>query len=188
VLLARLCAGDDRALAVVYDEHAAVVFATARRVTVNEQLARDVTQDVFVGLWEAPDRVDLARGPLRAYLRTVAHRRAVDAVRRSERRARAESVATTTPASAASIDRIDGPEDAVADADAASWCGQRIADALAVIPHEQREVLRLVYIEGRTMREVAVLLSIPEGTVKSRARLGLARVRAEVADELRAGR
>jgi RNA polymerase sigma-70 factor (ECF subfamily) len=90
-LLARISAGDDRALAAVYDAHADLVFGLARRVTRDEQLARDVTQEVFAHLWQAPSRVDLTRGSLRSYLAVLAHRRAVDEVRRSERRTRLEA-------------------------------------------------------------------------------------------------
>ena len=67
-LLARIVAGDDRALAEVYDEHTAVVYGVARRVTCNEHIARDVCQEVFAYLWEMPSRVDLTKGSLRAYL------------------------------------------------------------------------------------------------------------------------
>ena len=87
-LLARIQAGDDRALGIIYDLHADLVYGVARRVTRDEHLARDIMQDVFTYLWELPGRVDLLRGSLRAYLAVVAHRRAVDEVRRSERRKR----------------------------------------------------------------------------------------------------
>src|SRR5207249_2789415 len=88
VLLARLQAGDDDALGAIYDVHADLVYGVARRVTRDEQLARDITQEVFTYLWELPGRVDLLRGSLRSYLAVVAHRRAVDEVRRCERRTR----------------------------------------------------------------------------------------------------
>ena len=86
LLLARILAGDDAALAIVYDQHAGLVYGLARRVTRDEQLARDITQDVFTYLWELPGRVDLRRGSIRSFLAVVAHRWAVDEVRRSERR------------------------------------------------------------------------------------------------------
>src|SRR3954462_14952474 len=102
-LLARLQAGDDLALAAIYDRHAGLVYGLARRVTRDEQLARDITQDVFSYLWELPDRVDLSRGSVRAYLAVVTHRRAVDEVRRNERRARIEAAAPY-------VELTDGPE------------------------------------------------------------------------------
>lgn len=184
LLLARVAAGDDRALARVYDEHAAAVLSVARRVTCNDQLAVDVTQDVFVYLWQWPSRVDLTRGSLRTYLRMIAHRRAVDAVRRSERRVHAEARTATSPCGTATT----SAEDSVADDAAARWCGAVLAGAVALLPDEQREVLHLTYVEGRTMTEVAAMLGIPVGTVKSRVRLGVARVRALVGNDLEAGR
>ena len=87
LLLARIEAGDDRALAEVYDDHAGLVFGIARRVTRDEQLACDVSQEVFTSLWQLPERVDLTKGSLRGFLAMLAHRRAVDEVRRSERHA-----------------------------------------------------------------------------------------------------
>jgi RNA polymerase sigma-70 factor, ECF subfamily len=182
VLVARLQAGDDRALGRAYDEHAEAVLATARRVTLDEQLARDVVQDVFVHLWQSADRVDLNRGSLRAYLRVVAHRRAVDTVRRTVRRDRAETTLSSSPVTVVDVDGVD---DGVADAAAAVWCHERLAEALEQLPEDQRAALRLAYYEGRTLKQVAEVLGIPEGTAKSRVRLGLARVRALVGDDLR---
>ena len=182
LLLARVAAGDDRALARVYDEHAAAVLAVARRVTCSDPLATEVAQDVFVHLWQFPARVDLTRGSLRTYLRMVAHRRAVDAVRRSERRTSAEARVAASDHDAVAT------EDVISDAAAVRWCGAVLAGAVALLPDEQREVLRMTYVEGRTMSEVASILGIPVGTVKSRVRLGVARVRALVGNDLEAGR
>jgi DNA-directed RNA polymerase specialized sigma24 family protein len=103
VVLARIQAGDDVALGAVYDQHSGLVFGLARRVTRDEQLARDITQDVFAYLWELPGRVDLARGSLRSYLAVVTHRRAVDEVRRNERRKRTEAAVPV-------VATEDGPE------------------------------------------------------------------------------
>jgi RNA polymerase sigma-70 factor (ECF subfamily) len=182
VLVARLRAGDDRALGRAYDEHAEVVLATARRVTLDDQLAHDVVQEVFVHLWASADRVDLARGSLRAYLRTIAHRRAVDAVRRSERRHRAETQAAAAPTT---VVDVAGADVSVTDAAAARWCNERRVAALGQLPDDQRAALELAYFGGQTLKQVAATLGIPEGTAKSRVRLGLARVRAIVGEDLR---
>ena len=175
--LARLLAGDDRSLREIYAEHGDVVHAIARRVTASEHLAVDVTQDVFVALWERPDRVDLTRGTLRSYLCVVAHRRSVDAVRRAERRRRAEHAT-------GGEDATGDTSTSVVDADAARWCHERLVDALAQLPEDQRVAVTLAYFEGHTLRDVAVRLGIPEGTAKSRVRLGIAKVRSLVGDEL----
>lgn len=185
VLVARLRAGDDRALAAAYDAHGGAVYAVACRVTQDDQLARDVTQEVFVHLWAQPDRVDTGRGSVRTYLRVVAHRRAVDVVRRTERRGRAEETAWRSSADDAVVPTI---EDGVVDDDAALWSRGIVVDALDQLPAEQRAALTLTYLEGRTLRDVAACLGIPEGTAKSRVRLGLAHVRALVGHALEAGR
>lgn len=177
-LLDRIRAGDEGALARVYDLHSALVFGLARRVTRDEQLAGEITQDVFTYLWELPNRVDLTRGSLRSYLAVVTHRRAVDEIRRNERRVRIES-------SVARLDREEGPEAEVVDAAAASWGRERLTAALAVLPIEQRKAIELAYYDGLTYKQVAAVLRIPEGTAKSRLRLAIARLRTLLGDEVR---
>lgn len=172
VLVARLAAGDESALAAAYDLHSDMVFGLARRVTRDEQLAREVTQDVFAYLWELPERVDLTRGTLRAYLSVIAHRRAVDEVRRHARRDRAEGrLAGESPSLA------EGHEPGVVEAEAERYRNNRLAAVLCRLPDDQRQALMLAYFGGRTYREVAAELGIPEGTAKSRLRLALARLR-----------
>ncbi len=179
VLLARIQAGDDIALGVVYDQHASLVFGLARRVTRDEQLARDITQDVFTYLWELPGRVDLLRGSLRSYLAVVAHRRAVDEVRRCARRTRSEGALAPMTAE-------DGPETGVVEAAAQAWRKQRLEAGLAELPAPQRAALELAYYDGLTYKQVAKALGIPEGTAKSRLRLAMIRLRALLGDEMRA--
>jgi RNA polymerase sigma-70 factor, ECF subfamily len=178
VLLARIQAGDDRALDEAYTEHADLVYGLARRVTRDQQLARDITQDVFAYLWELPGRVDLARGSLRAYLAVVTHRRAVDEVRRSERRNRIEA-----GAACAAVE--DGPEREVVEAATHVWRRQRLAAGLAELPVEQRAAVELAYYDGLTYKQVAGVLGIPEGTAKSRMRLAMNRLRVLLGDEMR---
>ena len=176
-LLARVLAGDETALAAVYDRYAGLVYGLARRVTRDAYLAQDITQEVFAYFWELPDRVDLTKGTLRSYLAVVAHRRAVDEVRRSERRTRIE---TTT----FSVEVTEGPELEVVDAAACEWRRRHIADVLAKLPEEQRRAVSLAYYEGQTYVQVARTLGIPEGTAKSRLRLALGRLRVLLGDEL----
>jgi RNA polymerase sigma-70 factor, ECF subfamily len=178
LLVTRVRAGDDSALAAVYDEHAGLVYGLARRVTRNDELARDIAQEVFAYFWENPDRVDLARGTLRAYLSVLTHRRAVDEVRRYEARSRAET-ASAPP------EEEDGPEAQVIAEAARSWRGKRVAELLGTLPAEQREAVRLAYYEGLTYVQVANRLGIPEGTAKYRLRAALAKLRTLLTDEAR---
>lgn len=179
MLLARIEAGDDRALAEVYDDHGGMVFGIARRVTRDEQLARDVSQEVFTCLWELPERVDLTKGSLRAFLAMLAHRRAVDEVRRSERRTKAQ-------ASVILRDQIGGPEQDVVEAAAATWRATRLREVIKVLSDEQRTALQLAYFDGLTYRQVAEVLGIPEGTAKSRLRVGLSKLRAQLGPDFEA--
>ncbi len=178
LLLERICAGDDRALAAVYDQHAGLVYGLARRVARDEQLARDVTQEVFTYLWEMPDRVDLSRGSLRTYLALLAHRRAVDEIRRSEARFRAET-ASAVP------EPEDGPENRVVDATTQIWRTKHLTALLDMLPAEQRAAVQLAYYDGLTYVQVAQALGIPEGTAKTRLRAALAKLRALLTDEAR---
>jgi RNA polymerase sigma-70 factor, ECF subfamily len=163
LLVERIRAGDDQALAAIYDQHAGLVYGLARRVARDEQLARDVTQEVFIYLWEMPDRVDLTRGSLRSYLAMLAHRRAVDEVRRHEARSRAESAAALPEAD-------DGPETRVVDAATQTWRKKHLAALLDMLSADQRSAVQLAYYDGLTYVQVAKALGIPEGTAKTRTR------------------
>jgi RNA polymerase sigma factor (sigma-70 family) len=174
-LVARLVAGDDDALSTLYDTYSSVVYGLARSVSRDDQIACEVTQDVFTHVWEHPDRVDLHRGTLRSYLGVMAHRRAVDAVRRSERRSHTEDRVRAQSESVAPASDLQAVGDV-----ARSWQRRRLAELLDALPKDQCEALRLAYFEGRTYREVAVELGIPEGTAKSRLRLALARLREQL--------
>jgi RNA polymerase sigma-70 factor, ECF subfamily len=178
LLLERIEAGDDRALAAVYDQHVGLVYGLARRVARDEQLARDVTQEVFAYLWEMPHRVDLSRGSLRTYLALLAHRRAVDEVRRHEARYRAESASAPT-------EPEDGPETRVVDAATQVWRKKHLTALLGMLPAEQRAAVQLAYYDGLTYVQVAQALGIPEGTAKSRLRSALARLRTLLTEEAR---
>jgi RNA polymerase sigma-70 factor (ECF subfamily) len=162
VLVARLAAGDDEALAEVYQRHCPLVFGLARRLTGDSSTAQDVTQEVFVTLWQQPERFDPERGSLRAYLGVHAQRRAIDAMRRDSRRVdrehrhhRLNPTAMTAPGDTAECSELSGV----------------VRAAIKKLPAEQREAVELAYFSGLTHREVASTLGIPEGTAKSRLRL-----------------
>ena len=165
----RLVAGDDRALASVIEEFGSLVRNVARRVLRDDAAADDVVQDVFVWLWERPDRFDPDRGSLRSFLAVVARRRAIDWIRRHDAdRRRADRVAQDAP-----LVNTDLAEDVTARDDAA-----RVRAAVATLPSDQREAITLAFFRGLSYREVAVQLHIPEGTAKSRLRLALAKLSA----------
>jgi RNA polymerase sigma-70 factor (ECF subfamily) len=161
------------ALAEAYRRHGGAVFGLAKRVLNNPTDAEDVTQEVFLRLWNQPDRFDPARGSLRSFLLAQAHGRAVDAVRSSSsRRAREARDAVRTAESPYDMQR-EVWDLAVAD---------QVASAMGELPEEERRAIELAYFDGHTYREVAELLDQPEGTVKSRIRNGMRRMRAVLAD------
>ncbi len=158
----------EEALAEVYRRHGSAVYGLARRVVGSNTLAEEVTQDVFVDLWRRPERFDPERGALRTFLLTRAHGRAVDIIRsEAARSAREEKSVRETVASGYDLDRY-AWDLAVAD---------RVKIAVESLPGEERRAIEMAYFDGRTYREVAAMLGEPEGTIKSRIRSGLRRLR-----------
>jgi RNA polymerase sigma-70 factor (ECF subfamily) len=165
-LARRLRAGDETALAELYDAHSGFVFGLATRVIGDRVAAEDVTQDVFVTLWNQPERYEPDRGSLRAFLGTLTHRRAVDHIRREEARRRREDKVATEP----------NPPPEIDEGIIRTATTRVVREAVALLPPAQRQAIELAWFEGHTYREVADLLGIPEGTAKSRLRLALARI------------
>ncbi len=168
LLAARLAAGDDHALAEIFDHLAQAVYGAARRVLGEGAAAQDVVQDVFVELWRHPDRYDPSAGTLAAYLVVAARHRAVDLIRSELRRlARQERHYRLTP----------GPlQPSPSDQVAASDTAEAVRAAVQLLPEGQRQVVELAYFQGLSYREVAQATGIPEGTAKSRLRLALAKL------------
>jgi RNA polymerase sigma factor (sigma-70 family) len=163
----RLSEGDETALGEVYDQYSSFVFGLAQRVIGDPRAAEDVSQEVFLHMWEHPDAFDPERGSLRTWLGTLAHRRAVDYVRREEaRRRRAQREAGHRPTHIPDVEEMA----------TALVRAERVRNALDVLPEEQRRCIQLAYFGGKTYRQVAEVLGIPEGTAKSRLRLGLRRI------------
>ena len=139
----------------------------ARRVVADVTLAEEVAQDVFVALWRRPGAFDPERGSLKTFLATLARNKGVDLVRREQSARRTKDSLLAEHATTADHYEFTGKVEGRAE----------IADALARIPDAQREVIALAYFGGRTYREVASELDIPEGTAKTRMRDGLAKLR-----------
>jgi RNA polymerase sigma-70 factor (ECF subfamily) len=159
------------ALAEVYRRHAGAAFGLALRMSGDRTLAEEVVQEVFVRLWNDPQRFDPARGSLRSYLLAQAHGRSVDLVRaESARRARETRDAARAAESGYDLERE-------------VWdltLAEHVRVALGTLASGEREAIELAYFGGHTYREVARLLGEPEGTVKSRIRAGLGRLRASL--------
>jgi RNA polymerase sigma factor (sigma-70 family) len=173
----RLVAGDEGALVEAYNEWSALVHTIAARVTADHDAAQDLTQEVFVHLWERPDAYDPARGAMRTWLCLLARRRALDWTRRRQARTRYQTTAGKAELAAY---RAQPEVD-----DALTWETETkaVREAVRSLPESQREAVVLAYFEGHTYREVARELRIPEGTAKTRLRSALATVAAHLADE-----
>jgi len=161
------------ALAEVYRRHAGASYALARRLLNDKELAEEVLQEVFLRLWNTPERFDSERGSLRAYLLAQTHGRAVDLLRsETARRRREEREAREAPEFGDDIERqvID------------LTVSEKVKEVVAGLPTDERQAIELAYFGGHTYRQVAVMLETPEGTVKSRIRSGLRRLRTDLAD------
>lgn len=159
------------ALAEAYRRHAGAVFALARRLLADAALAEEIVQEVFLRIWNSPEKFDPERGSLRSYLLAQCHGRSVDLLRsETARRIREERDARRTAEAGYDL------EHEVVDLSVA----EGIKDALSSLPEGERHAIALAYFGGHTYREVAELLDEPEGTVKSRIRSGLKRMRTEL--------
>ncbi|GAA1790347.1 ECF RNA polymerase sigma factor SigK [Agromyces lapidis] len=168
-LLVATAAGDRDAFSRLYDETAPRVFGLVRRVLVDAAQAEEVTQDVFLEAWQTAARFDPARGAATAWLLTLAHRRAVDRVR-SAQASRERDLRT-------GIRDLEVPVDEVAEAAEIAVEHERVSGALAELSPAQRECLALAYYGGCTQSEIAARLDLPLGTVKTRLRDGMIRLR-----------
>ncbi len=167
-LVSLLKARDEHALSEIYRRHGGAVWSLARQVVRTDALADDVAQDVFVRLWNNPERFEESRGSLRSFLNSLAHHRAIDVVRAEAARLRRETSDARRHPSV--DDDLERRLDEVANA-------HSVREALLRLPAREREVINLAYFEGYTYREIATLQGEPEGTVKGRIRSGLKRLR-----------
>lgn len=173
-LLRRAGRGDAAAFAELYDVLSPLVHGVTLKVVRDPAQAEEVTQEVFVELWRLAARFDGTKGSARTWAATLAHRRAIDRVR-SEQASRERQ-----QRDAAAVVR---DHDTVVAEIEASIDQARVRKALSQLSDLQREAVELAYFGGHTYREVAVLLGVAEGTVKSRIRDGMIRLRDELGGE-----
>jgi RNA polymerase sigma-70 factor (ECF subfamily) len=171
VLLQRIGAGDSDALLALHQRYANLVYSMAWRVLQDVGLAQEVTQDVFMKLWQRSQRYDPARGRLSAWLLSVTRFAAIDRLRQEGRQPAAVDLPGDDSEKQTSLERL-------LTTDHASWeRGQHLRLLLGHLPPEQRQVVELAYFGGLTHSELAEHLDLPLGTVKGRLRLGLERLR-----------
>ena len=171
-LIQRVATGDRNAFAEVYDALSARAFGLILRVLVDRAQSEEVLQEVFLEVWQSAARFTPKRGQGRSWVLTIAHRRAVDRVRSAQ----------------SSVDRdvragfrdMDVAYDNVAEKVEMKIEGRRVVDALATLPDVQKEALTLAYFGGYSQSEIATLVGSPLGTIKTRMRDGLSRLRMEL--------
>lgn len=169
-----IAAGSADALADAYSEHAEGVFEFSRSILKSRVLAEDVVQDVFVRFWNHAERFDAARGSLRSYLITLTYGRSIDIVRSESARRRRETRDCELSTAARQPDGLD--EQVVND--------ETVHSAVDELQDTERIAVSLAYFGEHSYREVAALLDVPEGTVKTRIRAGLARLRGDLSEQV----
>ncbi len=166
-LLSLVASSDDQALAELYDRFGRVAYGLALRILRDEALAQDAVQEAFLGIWRSADRFLAERAKASTWILTLVHRRAVDLVRREDRRRGEPLEHAPEPAA---------PE-TVEDEAALGFQRRVVQEALRRLPPEQREALELGYYGGLTQSELAERLGQPLGTIKSRMFTGLSHLR-----------
>jgi RNA polymerase sigma-70 factor, ECF subfamily len=198
-LVREVAAGSQSALGDLYDRYVDAVYAAASRLTSDRQVAEEVVQETFLALWNRAELFDPKIGSLAAWLHTIARNRTVDRLRAAGRRPNLiplSSAAGEDEGDGAALDRLvatgtviggagigSGPEGELA----ATELRQVLRDALAELPEAERTAIVLAYREELTQTEIADRLGWPLGTVKTRTRRALLRLRGALADELGPG-
>lgn len=169
-LVALVIEGDAGALEALFGRYGRPCFSLAKRILVDEQLAQDVVQEVFLVLWRDASRFDPAKGGFSTWLLSMTHHKAVDSVRREE----------TLRKRRTSTDLLETRESEAPKVDEQVWSlvrRERVREVLRTLPEPQREALTLAYFGGYTQREIAGLTDAPLGTVKTRMLAGMRRMR-----------
>ena len=166
--------GDPRAFDIVYQRHSGAAFSLAFRMTGNRIAAEDVVQEAFLSLWRSNARYDRMRGSVRTWVLGIVHNRAIDALRRSvahdKRRASDEGIEERFEARERTDVEVGRRDEA-----------REVRAALETLPSDQSRVIELAYFGGFTHSEIAKMLETPIGTIKGRMRLGLEKMRLQLA-------
>jgi RNA polymerase sigma-70 factor, ECF subfamily len=173
-LVARLANGDAAALEMLYDRYVRQCFGLALRLVGEPQLAEEIVQEVFLKLWSQPSRYSAQKGQFISWLLSLVHHRSIDELRRKSR----TEVTLETPDAGSVLNTEPNQDPEPGDQ---VWIAEQqraVRRALAGIPENQRQVLEMAYYGGLSQSEIATQLGQPLGTVKTRMRSGLQRLKA----------
>lgn len=169
-LMARVRDGDARAFEVLFDRHGGPAFSLAFRMCGSRARAEDIVQEAFLSLWRAGGRYDPSRGSVRSWVLSTVHNRAIDSFRRQSARPAGSFEESGAAERLAAAELTDAEVERRGEA-------EELRRALETLPDEQRRVIELSFFGGFTHQQIAAMLELPEGTVKGRMRLGLAKLR-----------
>jgi RNA polymerase sigma-70 factor, ECF subfamily len=177
-LMPLIGAKDPEAFEVFYDRHGGVAYSLAYRIVGEKAAAEDVTQEAFISIWRSGARFDRARGSVRSWMLSIVRNRAIDALR-----SRAGKAPKLTFDDDAVLDQR--PSEELTDDEAMrNETAGELRGALGELPGEQSKVIELAYFGGFSQSEISRMLGVPLGTVKGRMRLGLEKIRGELAEGL----
>ena len=171
-LITLIAHGEKEALEVFYSRHSSSVFSLARYMLKEQGVAEEVTQDIFLNLWRKASSYDLQRGTPRAWFMSIAHHRIIDALRSRKR-----SAETTDEVAHDLLDLYPSTQVGTEEQAHRNIAREQIFSALGSLPEEQREIIVLAYFEGYSQSEIASKLGQPLGTVKTRVRLAMQKLR-----------
>ena len=169
---------DSEAFEVFYDRHGGVAYSLAYRIVGEKAAAEDVTQEAFISIWRSGSRFDRARGSVRSWMLSIVRNRAIDALR--SRAGKAPKLSFDDDAILEQRPAEELTEDEAMRRETAT----EIRGALGELPGEQSKVIELAYFGGFSQSEISRMLGVPLGTVKGRMRLGLEKIRGELAEGL----
>ena len=177
-LMPLIGAKDPEAFEVFYDRHGGVAYSLAYRIVGEKAAAEDVTQEAFISIWKSGARFDRARGSVRSWMLSIVRNRAIDALR-----SRAGKAPKLTFDDDAVLEQRPS-EELTEEAAMRNETAGELRGALEELPGDQSKVIELAYFGGFSQSEISRMLGVPLGTVKGRMRLGLEKIRGEMAEGL----
>ena len=171
-LIQQISAGDQKAFGLLYDRYKTLVFSLAVKIAGNHETAEDITLDVFTQIWEKADRYHSEKGSVKGWIASIARYRSIDTLRRRKVR----SDINRPQWSDVQLEKLPSNDNTGEALELAEkW--KMVSNAIAILPEDQQEVLAMAYFKGYTHRQISDALNEPLGTIKTRIRLGLKKLR-----------